>query len=73
MIDGKILGDVPIGRRMCVSRTPGLEKKNKTLFQHRNSQLLNCKEVDARVTMQEIIEGYPFVDCHKELVINESI
>ena len=23
--------------------------------------------------MQEIIEGYPFVECHKNLVVNESI
>jgi hypothetical protein len=23
--------------------------------------------------MQEIIDGYPFVECHKDLVINESI
>jgi hypothetical protein len=35
--------------------------------------LLNNKEIDARVTMQEIIEGYPFVERHKDLVVNESI
>jgi hypothetical protein len=23
--------------------------------------------------MQEIIEGYPYVECHKDLAVNESI
>lgn len=45
---------------------------NKTLQSHENLYLLNTKEIDARVTMQEIIEGYPFVETHKDLVNNES-
>jgi hypothetical protein len=35
--------------------------------------LLNNNEIDARVTMQEIIEGYPYIEKHKDLVVNESI
>ena len=34
--------------------------------------LLNSKEVDLRKTMQEIIEGYPYVNDHRVMVESHS-
>ena len=37
-----------------------------------NPILLNCREIDIRKTMNEIIEGYPFVNSHKDLLRQEQ-
>lgn len=37
-----------------------------------NPILLNCRELDQRSTMQEIIDGYPYVNKHKELIKKEK-
>ena len=38
-----------------------------------NPILLNSREVDIRKTMDEIIEGYPFVKNHKDLLRQEKV
>ena len=45
---------------------------NFTLNNSSNPQLLNRKELDVRITMQEIIQGYPYVSHHKNLLEEEE-
>ena len=40
---------------------------------HLNPILLNSNEIDIRSTMQEIIDGYPFTEHHKQYIEQDRV